>query len=393
MPQEEPTARMPQRIESFLANLFLGLLFVALSIAAAEAMARFYLTHYATEDQFLLFASERQLVKRFGTGNSKFVPHPYMGVIPRPGWSRGLNRHNSLGFRGDEFVVSKPVGEFRIVCLGGSTTYTSAVEDYHLSYPAQLEVQLRPRHGNIRVINGGTSDWTTWETLISFETRVLDLSPDVVIVYDAINDLEARIVWPPESYRGDNSGSRVSPQHEVNMPSVLEYSTMVRYVFIRRGRTLPHARMGRIIDRPPTSLVNALRPQLQKGTYPAPPFNEIPLEKILAANPPIYFRRNLEHLIVIAQLRGVRVVLATMATAPVEAHLVFGSALDVAGIEEMNDVTRSIARERGVSLFDFAKAFPKDVRWFADGVHLNEEGARLQATYFAQFLERDGIVR
>lgn len=392
-PKAENTSPTNARVQSILATLFVLFAATTVSLVLAECLARWYLMSFANGNVFLTYASERQLVQKYGSGNSKFAAHPYLIWIPRPNWTRGPNKHNSLGFRGDEFPVAKPAGEFRIACLGSSTTYTSAVEDYRMSYPAQLEVQLREQHPNTRVINAGTSGWTTWEDLINFETRVLDLSPDLVIVYEGINDFEDRLVWPPEAYRGDDSGSRAAPQRDINMPHFLEYSTLARYALIRLGFTRPHSRLERLLVRPRSSLLIEYRVQLRKGTYPKSPFDKIPVEQIRAANPPIYFKRNLEHLIAIGRMHNVKVVLATMATAPVEARLDFAAPQDIAAIEEMNDTTRTVAAKMGVPLFDFARVFPKDAMLFADGVHVNEKGAQLTAKYIGEFLQREGLIR
>ena len=82
----------------------------------------------------------------------------------------------------------KPLGEYRIACLGGSTTYTTSVEDWRLSYPALLEHELHNAGlGSVCVLNCGAAGWSSWESLINLETRVLDLDPDLIVVYHAIN--------------------------------------------------------------------------------------------------------------------------------------------------------------------------------------------------------------
>jgi hypothetical protein len=375
------------RIEALLARALLALLAIGVSFAVLELAARATLA-FAPDEIFLTYASLADLEARFG--ESKFVPHVYLGVVPRPGWQRGLNRHNASGFRGAEVERPKPAGEFRIVCMGGSTTYSTGVEDWRLSYPAQLETQLQRRHARLRVVNAGVPDWTSWETTINFQTRVLDLEPDLAVVHHAINDFEARLVWPPEAYLPDNSGSRVYPQRRT--PNLLERSTLLRMLLIRTGRARPQGRLERTLERPSSSLVIPLRRQLAAGTYPQPPFDELPLERILAANPPIYFRRNLENLIAIARFRGIGVVLTTMPTAPLAAHLQFASPQDALGIGEMNEVTRAIAGEQGVALFDLAAQFPTDAALFVDGVHLNERGAAIHAELLARLLEERGLL-
>ena len=79
------------------------------------------------------FASYQQLLKNNNV--PLYTPHRYLGYIPTPKVVKGKNIHNTSGFRGEEILTPKGDSIFRIVCLGGSTTYTVKVEDYQKSYP------------------------------------------------------------------------------------------------------------------------------------------------------------------------------------------------------------------------------------------------------------------
>ena len=62
---------------------------------------------------------------------TRTVPHPYLAYALKPSWSSPRNRkksasHNRLGFRGPEIEIPKPAGTFRVLCLGGSSTYGAA---------------------------------------------------------------------------------------------------------------------------------------------------------------------------------------------------------------------------------------------------------------------------
>lgn len=59
--------------------------------------------------------------------------------------------------------MPKPKGEYRIVCLGGSTTYTGWVDDYRLTYPALLQTELIDRGYAVTVVNAGNEAWTSYE--------------------------------------------------------------------------------------------------------------------------------------------------------------------------------------------------------------------------------------
>jgi lysophospholipase L1-like esterase len=59
----------------------------------------------------------------------------------------------------------------------------------------------------VQVINAGVGGYNCWEVLINLELRVLDLDPDLIIIYEGRNDVRAGLV-EPASYRGDDSGRR-----------------------------------------------------------------------------------------------------------------------------------------------------------------------------------------
>ena len=223
----------------------------------AELAAQVWLRGFASEEPFRRYASlGQQLARSTALGQSpfKYLPHNYLGYAPAAGYVRGKNRHNDRGFRGDPVLTPKPRGEFRIVCIGGSTTYTSFVEDHALSYPSLLETGLRERgHESVRVINAGAEGYTSWESLVNLQFRVLDLEPDVVIIYHAVNDVLSRLVWPPWAYRGDNSGNLQDSGNFYRSPPGLQWSTLLRILQIHFGEPSPSALPSTHVQFAPTS--------------------------------------------------------------------------------------------------------------------------------------------
>ncbi len=373
-------------------QLLLSISWVLLTFVILEVVMRIWIGNFAGERRFLKYASLKQLDKRSGI-RPRYTPHRYTGYYLTPNYAKGQNRHNSLGYRGDEIAVPKPQGEFRIVCLGGSTTYTTDIEDYRMSYPALLEKELKERgFPNVRVINAGVGAWTTWESLVAFEFRILDLEPDMIIIYHAVNDLLSRFVWPHEAYRGDNSGA-ISPL-VMSMPSILEYSMLMRYVMIRTGLVKPHSSMDRhMAARPKTYRAAEFHKQKVEQTYPDGVFREVKAEQMLAANPPVYFRRNIENMAIIAKHRGIHTVLVTFAHSPAFTELPLVASRECASAcVEMNETLKSIASEMDLHLFDFAALFPADKRYYTDGVHVNVEGVKLKARFFADYLSNNRLI-
>jgi lysophospholipase L1-like esterase len=138
---------------------------------------------------------------RYGTASSS-VRDPMLTYdaaadlyIPTPGYEvKGAKIHikiNSLGFRGDEFSQVKPPHTFRIVCLGASTTFSAEVSSNQAMWTARLQDKLRAAHPgvNVEVINAAVGGYVAADNLKSLRHRVLPLDPDLVIYYEANNEI------------------------------------------------------------------------------------------------------------------------------------------------------------------------------------------------------------
>jgi hypothetical protein len=97
--------------------------------------------------------------------------------------------NNALGLRGPEISRAKPPGVRRVVLVGGSTVYGALVDDSH-TLSVQLETLLHDRLGpNVQVINGGVPGYEALRELVFSAADLLDLSPDVLIAVDGLNDV------------------------------------------------------------------------------------------------------------------------------------------------------------------------------------------------------------
>jgi len=379
----------PKRKRRFaLLAIVLGTLLVLGSI---EAGARIWLNVFATRQQFVRYASLRQLeasAHAEGVSVVRFLPHRYLGYSHNPRFETPAgNRYNEFGFRGESFPREKPPGEFRIVCIGGSTTHTTFVRDHRLTYPAVLQSELRSAGlDQVRVINAGVDGYGTTESLINFELRVLDIDPDLIIVYHGVNDVASRFTWPPEAYKGDESGYRVhSAGFDTPIPP-LEHSAALRILLIMLERTRPHSALSGNFSRyAPTHYAHTdYLYQKALGVFPGGFFKQVPPVKMLRENPPVYFQRNLESLVAIARQHGVAVLLATFAVSTeAEDGVGFYGQEYRAAIAEQNSVLKEIGRELDVPVYDFAAEFPHDAALYRDPVHVNEDGARRKAELFA----------
>src|SRR5688572_28114679 len=115
--------------------------------------------------------------------------------VPRPGWELKGDRLNikinSLGFRGDEFTVEKPPNTIRIVCLGASTTFNAEVTSNAATWPHRLQEKLQAAYPDVKieVINAAVGGYVAADNLKNLRHRVLPLDPDLVIYYEANNEI------------------------------------------------------------------------------------------------------------------------------------------------------------------------------------------------------------
>jgi hypothetical protein len=110
---------------------------------------------------------------------------------------------NGFGFRDRPWPVERTPGVPRILCLGGSTT-EGRKDD---AYPLWLEQTLERRAGrDFEVLNAGMAGWTSAEMLVAWFLSLQDLDPDVVVLHEAVNDLEPRFYT---GFRADYTHWRV----------------------------------------------------------------------------------------------------------------------------------------------------------------------------------------
>jgi lysophospholipase L1-like esterase len=363
---------LPQVKKADLAMAIAGILFPLLLL---EVGVRVWLGFVATPSQY----NQYSLYTNIAPIDFQWSPHPNLNHYPTPNYVKGLTTHNSLGYRGEEIGV-KNAGTFRIVAIGGSTTYTVRVEDDNLTYPAQLERILNEEYGyNVEVINAGVADYNSWDSLINLSIRVLDLDPDLIIIYHGTNDVHARLV-EPSAYRPDDSGRR--KQWTPPAIPLWQHSALLR-VTTRLIGWSDQVVLG--------DFVNA-DTYIGWPSFGGNQYSDADLLEVLAQNPPIYFERNLESMIAIARAQDVDVMLATWAYSP-EMGDYASTDVYLQGFDENNVVVRKVAMEQGVPLFDFVAVMPQDPKYWADGRHVNEDGALLKAALFADFIDSERLIR
>lgn len=141
----------------------------------------------------------------------KYLSQPYLAYIPYPGYEKnGRREHNMAGYRGKEVPLVKD-GNYRILCMGGSTTYGFKLDRYEQAWPAQLDsflnVQLanngafHKKYKGVEVINSGLEAGSSAEELAQYIFKYHYYKPDMVVLHTGLND--ALIETGDTSYQPD----------------------------------------------------------------------------------------------------------------------------------------------------------------------------------------------
>ena len=357
----------------FIKSILL-LSFIIIFIVVWEIFLRIWLFYFASADVKTRYFSYNEI----NVINRQYSPHHYLNHYLTPNYISldGLNRHNSLGYRGEEITIPKPKGIFRIAVLGGSSIYTEMVRDFRKSFTVQLQRVLRDKYGytNVEVVNAGVGGYTSWESLVNLEFRVLDIDPDLLIIYHGANDVHARLV-SSSLYRGDNFGLR--KQWSLAEIPFWERSVLFRFIASKLNFVPLHFRYG-LYDCVNThsSHAGVMGYDEKIGGNPL---------SVLKNNPPIYFERNLRNMIAIAKEYNIQILFATWAYSPLFEDYASTQHYQL-GFKENNEAVRNVTEKHIIQLFDFVKVMPSDKRFWHDGRHVNEEGALLKANLFAEFL-------
>ena len=98
---------------------------------------------------------------------------------------------NSLGFRGEEFSEIKPKETYRIFLIGGSQMFGTGATSDITTIPGYLNQYIEQQNYafSIEVINAGLKGVDSHKELLLLQNMIIDFSPDMVIVYDGLNDL------------------------------------------------------------------------------------------------------------------------------------------------------------------------------------------------------------
>ena len=301
-------------------------------------------------------------------------------LVPRPGFGGGGGggggidiRINSLGFRGDELSRVKPKGTVRIAVLGASTTFCAESSSNHTTWPHRLQEKLQAVYPNvhIEVINAAFSGYVADDNLKNLQHRVLPLDPDLVIYYEANNEIvqDTRGLAEREELRAAGGAPLL-------VRALSRASLIVNLLHTHLAIATRIFAPGRLIDRIPRDLpahfigvLDRMRQDLADRHI-----------RFMVSTFLVKYRRSQDRA---TQIKNADVAFFYMPWMSIEGML---DAMDT-----YNAAILEFAAQHQLPVVDDREAIPPDAAHYADCMHFNDRGSEAMADRFARYLTQSGI--
>lgn len=309
---------------------------------------------------------------------SLYSPHHYYLYATRPGYrsADAKVRHNAMGCRAEEVPLPKPAGVYRMLFLGGSTTYSTLIRANEATSAYKLERLLNgwsAREGiprTFQVLNCGVPGSTSAENLARYIFALSDYRADLLLVQQGLNDVLPRSL--PSLSRDYREFSKTWEGFD---PAQDDW-------FLRR---LTRAARNRFTDSVWTQGISYVvrHPYWDAARSGADPAN-------FPKNSPAVFEANTRYLIRLAAADGAGVLLLTehLVTDPTDRPTNWLPIGGVQAVLEHNRVLRGLARGEGTLLFDLQAALCACGAIMPDGRHLSEDGETQKAQAVFLYLRK-----
>lgn len=311
----------------------------------------------------------RQVVKYGTTGADivELVLDPATGLRTAKPYTHTARIHtDSRGFRNPELQVPKPPERVRLAFLGASTTFCAEVSADSLTWPALVTRRLAARYPRVSFdfVNGGEAGYGTESSLKNLRLRIAPLEPDVIVYYEATNDLslDARELARARGiFHGDVD--KPSAMGRISSAWALVEKTL-RY----RSRS---SGAGPKLAFDPDSLAMGFRARLTE------------ILRTARATAPVVAVATFAHKVRLGQPPDVQ-------RKACESSLYYAPYLTVASLhaawDAYNRAIAAAARDSGAMLIGGEDSIPGDDLHFADSVHFRDAGSALQAERVANAL-------
>lgn len=304
---------------------------------------------------------------KYGSGGRDLFARtvdPKSGLtIPVANQDTGRVRINSLGFRGPEITGTKPASTVRLAFLGSSTTFCTENSSNEATWPHLVWKALSERYqGKVQFdyLNAGFPGYRLQEDSLNLKYRVAPLKPDVIVIYEATNDLTLD-TRPLAVQQGLLHGKPEDPGF-LARHSLLYYLIEKNLQMKARQQQAVSGAARLVYD--PDALAKGFHDRLKQLVEDSQAVAPV----VAVATFSHKFRRDQSRQ---EQLRACVTSLYYMPYMSVDGLLV--------GFDAYNRAIRDVARETGAILIDGEDAIPGDDEHFNDSVHFKDPGSVLMA--------------
>ena len=334
---------------------------------------------------FGLFEVGVRLIQRYRYGDSasvyRFEMDPVSGlrrmVQSETKGSRISIKINSLGFRGPEIDQPKPADTIRLAFLGGSTTFCAEVSGDEFTWPHLVWKNLQAEFPGVSLdyVNAAVPGYTSGQLLRNLKYYVANLQPDIIIIYEATNDLsyDARLLAEAQGiYHHENHDATTFGRWSV------AWQLIEKNLQIFSNRKVSADARGEILRFDPKSLSRRFEQRLTELFEASKRVAPV----VAVATFSYKLRRD--------QTRDQQIAAANTALFYMP-YMDVGGLLD--GYEEYNRVIRAVAKQANVLLIDGELTIPGNDLHFHDSVHFTDEGSRAMARRVTHYLAADPRIR
>ncbi|MCL4416574.1 MAG: SGNH/GDSL hydrolase family protein [Actinobacteria bacterium] len=295
---------------------------------------------------------------------------------------------NSLGFRGEEISQAKNKNTFRIAILGGSTVLNREVI-FEKNAARLLEKKLRKDFPSkkIEVINAGKDFYTSQHSAIQLMFKILDLKPDLIIVWHGVNDLWQSClsegVVSHGVYKSDYShtyGIIANIIFNYFKPQpIIQFKLLTLDFFLKSAKDNLYSDITNKFKKQylASSAQNLIN---KKNTVSVKEFPSIEA-----------YDRNLRYIIELVKDRQIPLIIGNQASLLKERNSLEEAKVIISplcmkegkyydldslrfGLNLFNSRTRQIAQDTDTYFIDIDASIPKNLNYFFDMVHLTEDG-------------------
>lgn len=240
--------------------------------------------------------------------------------------------------------VEKPPGTFRIIAVGGSTTanegsFELAGTDYSLALEKKLSEVFKGTA--MEVLNSGGNGYSTAQSLINIEFRLIEYRPDMILLMHNINDCSVNF------FDGGATSDYANKYLKSYFLSPSLQGTLSVSGFLTQSRFLAWLKLPQILAdksgdlNPETDYKPGIR----------------------------FFRRNIVSIDGICRENNIRLILLSQPYS-MEPHPFVSKAAFLA----YDQVIAEIAEEKGIDFIDMFSEFGHENKYFVDELHYSPAG-------------------